>query len=127
MRTALLSTMILLGTALGASAQTSAAAAGDPLLQKIMNRQITESNSGVTGVVRIGSGQVIPLDMAPLTPAEPLKDAVADPKALNGLKAAPGLVKKAAKRVRAKPRRATEQLEKLNVEKRKADWSGSEK
>ncbi len=130
MRTAILSTAILLAAALGAAAQTTAAAAGDPLLQKILNRQITESNGGVTGVVRIGSGETVNLgmaDLAPLTPASPLKDAVADVKALGGLKPAAGLASKPAKRQKVKARRATEQLEKLNAEKRKADWSGRDK
>lgn len=127
MRTTVLTAMLALA-ALNAGAQTSAASAGDPLMKQIMSKQLTQNNGGVTGVVRIGSGQAISLSIVdPLSPqlsGEPLKDAVADPKALAGLKPAAGLVAKPAKRAKTKARRADEQLRKLSREERKADWSG---
>ncbi|MBI3289418.1 MAG: hypothetical protein HYZ74_07870, partial [Elusimicrobia bacterium] len=97
----------------------------DPLTRQIMSRQLIQSD--VTGAVRIGSGQVITLRLAdPLSPTEPLKDAVADPRSLAGLKPAAGLAAKPAKpRVRRKTRRADEQLKRLSGEGRRANWSGA--
>jgi hypothetical protein len=129
MRTALL-TAILAMAALNAAAEPAATTVGhDPLMRQIMSRQLTQENGGVTGAVRIGSGQAIALSIVdPLSPAvsgEPLKDAVSEAKALAPLQPAAGLkpakpVKKAAHRAR----RASEQLKKLSTEERKADWSG---
>lgn len=114
----------LLLAALRAPAETTAVS--DPLMKQIMSRQLTQDNGGVTGAVRIGSGEAIVLSLAdPLAPAPDLKDAVADPKALDGLKPAAGLKPKLAKaKTRRKPRNAGEQLRKLSDEERKADWSG---
>lgn len=128
MKTVLLSTMILMA-ALNAAAETTAATAvQDPLTKQIMSRQLTQTNGGVTGAVRIGSGQAITLSIAdPLSPApsDALKDAVADSKSLDGLKPVEGLKPKAEKpKARRKARNAGEQLRKLSDEQRKADWSG---
>ena len=99
----------------------------DPLMKQIMSKQLTMPDGGVTGAVRIGSGQAITLNLVdPLTTAaEPLKDAVADPKALTGLKPVEGLVVKPAKaKARRKIHRADEQLKKFSHDERRADWAG---
>lgn len=97
--------------ALDAAAETaSPLIAHDPLLSKIMSRQLTQPAGGLTGSVRIGSGQAIPLVLAdPLAPLKP----------------AEGLVEKTARaRARRGARAADDQLKKLSEDKRRADWSG---
>jgi hypothetical protein len=96
---------------LSASAETaSPMVANDPLMKQIMSRQLTQAAGGVTGAVRIGSGQTIELSLIdPLAPLAPAEGLVAKP------------VK--AKAVR-KVRRADEQLKKMSDEKRGADWAG---
>lgn len=114
--------------ALRAPAETTSASLNhDPLTNQIMSRQLTVAGGGVTGAVRIGSGQSIALNLAdPLSgSSDTLKDAVADPKALDGLKPAEGLAPKAVKpKSRRKIRRATEQLKKMSDDERRADWAG---
>lgn len=105
---------MMAATALTASAEVTApTVTHDPLMRQIMSRQLTQDSGGVTGAVRIGSGQTITLQV--IDPLAPLKPA-------------PGLVAKPAK---AKParkiRRADEQLKKMSGEKRDADWSGVKK
>lgn len=85
--------------------------AHDPLMNQIMSLQLTRPAGAVTGAVRIGSGQVITLNMAdPLAPLKPT----------------PGLVAKPAKtKARRKLPHADAQLKKISKdEQRRADWAG---
>lgn len=97
--------------ALSASAETtSPMVAHDPLMNQIMSKQLTLPGGGVTGSVRIGSGQAITLSLVdPLAPLKPAEGLVAKP------------VKAKARR---KIRRADEQLKKMSEDKRAADWTG---
>lgn len=126
-KTLLTAMMVLAATA--ALAETAPTTVQDPLMKQIMSRQLTQQNGGVTGVVRIGSGEAISLSIVdPLTPVSApadLKDAVKDETVLRGLKVADGLTVKPAKQRRRKARNAGEQLHKLGDEGRKADWSGA--
>ncbi len=118
-------TVMTMLAAFRASAEVSSPSLNhDPLTNQIMSRQLTVAGGGVTGAVRIGSGQAIALNLAdPLvSSSDTLKDAVADPKALAGLKPAAGLVVKA--KPHRKIRRVSEQLKKMSDEERRADWSG---
>jgi hypothetical protein len=128
MKTAGMTALILSMLLLGASrASAEAALAHDPLTKQIMRSELTSSGGGVTAAVRLGSGQTIVLDLAdPLTsPPSGLKDAVADTKALGGLKPAAGLAPKAEKtKTRRKVRRDSELLRKMSDDGRKADWAG---
>ena len=97
--------------ALSASAEVSSPmVANDPLMKQIMSRQLTQEAGGVTGAVRIGSGQAITLSLIdPLAPLKPVA----------------GLVEKPVKpKAGRKVRRADEQLKKMSDEKRAADWTG---
>ena len=124
-KTALLTTMVLLAALHAAAEVSSPALTHDPLTNQIMSKQLTLSGGGVTGAVRIGSGQSITLNLDPLSAAEPLKDAVADPKALTGLKPVEGLAVKPVKaKSRRKIHRVSEQLKKMSSDERRADWSG---
>ena len=108
-KTAAFAAMTMLA-ALTASAEVSSPmVANDPLMKQIMSRQLT-LGGGVTGAVRIGSGQAITLSLLdPLAPLQP----------------AEGLVEKPAKaKDTRKVRRADEQLKKMSGEKRSADWTG---
>lgn len=86
MKTGLL-TMILTLAALNAAAEAPAApmAEHDPLMRQIMSKQLTQSNGGVTGAVRIASGQTISLNIVDppsiSISTESLRDAVAEPRA----------------------------------------------
>lgn len=88
----------------------------DPLMRRIMSEQLTQSNGGLTGAVRIGSGESITLTGEHPTVIDPPPP----------LKPASGLAVKPAKaRPRQKsPRRADEQLKALSTAERRADWSG---
>ena len=92
---------------------TASTAGNDPLMRRIMSEQLTQSNGGVTGSVRIGSGEAITLvGGASLNP-------------LFALKPAPGLAVKPAKaQPRKKARRAEDQLKTLSAEERRADDGG---
>lgn len=116
-KTAALAAMMMLA-ALSASAETaSPIVAHDPLLKQIMSRQLTLITGGVTGSVRIGSGQAITLSMIdPLAPLQPVEGLVEKPIV--------EAVEKPAKAAGRKARRADEQLKKMSGEKRAADWSG---
>lgn len=109
-KSALIAAMAMLA-ALSAAAEVAAPmVAHDPLMNQIMSRQLTMPGGGVTGAVRIGSGQAITLSLV---------DSLAP------LKPAAGLVEKPAKaKAGRKARRADEQLKKMSEEKRAADWSG---
>ncbi|PIR15230.1 MAG: hypothetical protein COV48_15495 [Elusimicrobia bacterium CG11_big_fil_rev_8_21_14_0_20_64_6] len=112
-KTALLAAMTMLAALPAAAELSTPAIAHDPLMNQIMSKQLTLPGGGVTGVVRIGSGQAIALRLIdPLAPLQP----------------AAGLVAKSTSAVKAKDarkaRRADEQLKKMSEEKRRADWSG---
>jgi hypothetical protein len=97
--------------ALSAAAEvTSPTVAHDPLMNQIMSKQLTLAGGGVTGAVRIGSGQAITLSLVdPLAPLKPVE----------------GLVEKPVKaKARRKPRNVREQLKKLSEDERRADWAG---
>ena len=84
--------------------------AHDPLMNQIMSRQLTLPAGGVTGSVRIGSGQAITLILIDLlAPLKPVAGLVEQP------------VKTKAPR---KIRRADEQLKKMSGDERRADWAG---
>ena len=100
-------------TALSAAAEmTTPVTAHDPLMNQIMSKQLTQPLGGVTGAVRIGSGEAITLSM--IDPLAPLKPA-------EGL--APKPVVKA--KARRKTRRDVEHLKKLSEDERRADWSSA--
>jgi len=124
-KTAVMSALLLTGAARAFAETANPALTHDPLMKQILSKQLTTPGGGVTGAVRIGSGQAITLNLAdPLAPAE-LKDAVADPKALSGLKPAEGLADKPHKaKTRRKVRRDSELLKKMSDDERRADWSG---
>lgn len=110
LKTAAFAAMTMLA-ALTASAEVSSPmVANDPLMKQIMSRQLTQATGGVTGAVRIGSGQAITLSMIdPLAPLKPVE----------------GLVEKPVKaKAGRKARRADDQLKKMSEEKRAADWAG---
>ncbi len=109
-KTAIFAAMMTLAALPAAAEVKSPMVAHDPLMSQIMSRQLTLAAGGVTGAVRIGSGQAITLSLIdPLAPLQPVEGLVAKP-----VKA------KAARKVR----RADEQLKKMSDEKRAADWSG---
>jgi hypothetical protein len=114
LKTAAIAAMMMLA-ALTASAETaSPMVSNDPLMKQIMSRQLTQITGGVTGAVRIGSGQAITLSMIdPLAPLQPAEGLVEKP--------APAPARTKASR---KPRRADEQLKKMSDDKRAADWAG---
>lgn len=103
--------------AAGARAESAAvhSVTNDPLMKVILSRQLTAADGGVTGAVRIGSGQTIAIAaedaLAPLKPAEGLA-------AKDG--AAPA--KKSARKARKPVKKASEQLERVADDGRKADW-----
>ena len=93
--------LVLALAALPAGAETPAAqTVGDPLTRLILSRQLTQADGGITGAVRIGSGQTIELK------------AVTEKEALSGLAPVEGLkpAKSAAKAKARRSRRAVEQL-----------------
>jgi hypothetical protein len=110
-KTAIFAAMTMLAT-LSASAETiSPMVAHDPLMNQIMSKQLTLPGGGVTGAVRIGSGQTITLSMIdPLAPLKPVEGLVEKP-----------VVKAKARR---KVRSAAEHLKKLSEDERRADWTG---
>jgi hypothetical protein len=94
---------------LSASAQVTALS-HDPLMNKIMSRELRLPAGGVSGAVRIGSGQAIALSFAdPLAPLKPTE----------GL-----AVKPTPSKIRRAVRRADEQLKTMSTDPRRADWSG---
>lgn len=124
-KTALMSAMLLSGAAHAFAETANPALTHDPLMKQILSKQLTTPGGGVTGAVRIGSGQAITLNLADPLAAADLKDAVADPKALTGLKPAAGLAAKPGKaKARRKVRRDSELLKKMSDDERRADWSG---
>lgn len=94
--------------ALGARAETAAVApvAHDPLARLILSRQIASADGGVTGAVRLGSGQAIALSgpdaLAPLAPVTGLVPLVSAAEA-----------KEAAPAKRKASRKAVEQLKRV--------------
>lgn len=112
LKTAAIAAMMMLA-ALTASAESAGTmVTNDPLMKQIMSRQLTQITGGVTGAVRIGSGQAITLSMIdPLAPLKPAEGLVEKP--------APAKTK-----VSRKTRRADEQLRKMSDDKRAADWAG---
>lgn len=108
-KTAMFAAMMTM-TALSAAAEVhSPIVTNDPLMKQILSRQLTQVAGGVTGAVRIGSGQAITLSLIdPLAPLKPAEGLVAKP------------VKMKA------PRKINDQqlLKKLSDEKRAADWAG---
>ncbi|MDD5303733.1 MAG: hypothetical protein PHS14_11580 [Elusimicrobia bacterium] len=110
LKTAMFAAMTLLAALPAAAETTSPMVAHDPLMNQIMSKQLTLPGGGVTGSVRIGSGQAITLSLVdPLAPLKPVEGLVAKP------------VKAKARR---KVRRADEQLKKMSEEKHAADWAG---
>lgn len=86
----------------------------DPLAEQIRRRELVEPNGGITAVVRLGSGQVIPLqivnlDMQPLSGALP-KTPADEKAALAALKPQSGLLPatRAASRRKGKPVKAAD-------------------
>lgn len=109
LKTAMFAAMMMLAALPAAAEMNTPTVTHDPLMKQIMSRQLT-LGGGVTGAVRIGSGQSITLSL--IDPLAPLKPAE-------------GLVEKPAKAKDArKVRRADEQLKKMSGEKRAADWTG---
>ena len=124
MRTVLLTTLLTLA-ALNAAAETRAFTHDDPLTKHIMSGLVRGSGE-ITGGSRGVSGETIPIKMDPLSLSVgimPLRDAVAEPDALKGLKPTVGLTAKAPKKQAPKkdPRKAKAQLQKVSAEKR---WPG---
>lgn len=114
MRTGLTMTLVALTvlTAVFASAETaSPMLTHDPLMNQIMRKQLMHPSGGVTGAVRIGSGEAITLSL--VDPLAPLKPAA-------GLVPAAPIKTKAGR----KTRRAGVQLRKMSDDERRADWSG---
>ena len=109
LKTAIFAAMTMLAV-LPADAEVTTPMVYDPLMNKIMSRQLTLPAGGVTGSTRLGSGQAIALILVdPLAPLKPVEGLVAKP-----LKVKPG----------RKVRRADEQLKKMSEDKRRADWAG---
>lgn len=109
-KTAMLAAMTMMAALSAAAEVTTPTVAHDPLMNQIMRRQLTQPDGGVTGSVRIGSGQAITLSLIdPLAPLKPIE----------GLAAKPAKAK-----ARRKVRRADEQLKKMSEDKRSADWAG---
>lgn len=105
--------------ALGARAETSAvhSVSNDPLMKAILSRQLTATGGGVTGAVRIGSGQTIAIAAEDaLSPLKPAAGLAAEPED----EAKPA--KKAARKARKPVKKASEQLERVAGDGRKADW-----
>lgn len=125
MRTAIKTAAIAAGvmlSALAASAEVNGAIVADPLMKQILSRQLTAAAGGVTGAVRLGSGQTIELSMVdPLAPLKPVEGLVA-----KRVEAAPEASEDAPAKAKAsrRARRADEQLRKMSDEKRAADWVG---
>ncbi len=110
LKTAILAAMTTLAALSAAAEMTTPIVAHDPLMSQIMSRQLTLPAGGVTGSVRIGSGQAITLS-------------IVDPFA--SLKPVDGLIEKPVKmRARRKVRRADEQLKTMSEEQhaRIAPW-----
>ena len=85
----------------------------DPLARQILSRQLALGDDGVTGAVRLGSGETVALLPAlglgaatESATGETLKDAVADPGALSAPRPAPGLWTKAPPAKRKPARKA---------------------
>lgn len=99
--------------AAGARAEGAAvhSVTNDPLMKVILSRQLTAADGGVTGAVRIGSGQAI---------AIAAEDALAPLKPAAGLAAKPA--KKSPRKARKPVKKASEQLERVAGDGRKADW-----
>ena len=114
LRTAVIAAMMMLA-ALSASAEVSTPTlTHDPLMKLIMSKQLTQPAGGVTGAVRIGSGETITLNMIdPLAPLQPVEGLASKP-----------VVPAAKAKVRRKLHRADEQLKKMSSDERRADWSG---
>lgn len=123
MRTGIKTAAIAAGlmlSALAASAEVNGAIVADPLMKQILSRQLTAAAGGVTGAVRLGSGQTIELSVGdPLAPLKPVEGLVEKPIA-PAAEAAPAKTKGA----RRTARRADEQLRKMSDDKRAADWVG---
>lgn len=115
LKATMFATMMMFAALSAAAEVTSPTVTSDPLMKQIMSRQLTQAASGVTGVVRIGSGQAITLSLIdPLAPLKPVEGLVEKP-----------IVEKHAKaKAGRKVRRADEQLTKMSEDKRSADWTG---
>jgi hypothetical protein len=120
MKNALLTAAMMM-LALGAGAEGMPQMLGsDPLSRQILSKTAQE-NGGVTAAVRVGSGQVISLQLADVTATAPLAVAATNPAA--ALKTADGLKPKAAKTAKAKKhvKRAVDQLKHMSSAKSWAD------
>ncbi len=109
-KTAIFAAMTTLAALSAAAEITTPLIAHDPLMSQIMSRQLTLPAGGVTGSVRIGSGQAITLSIA---------DLFAPLKPVAGLGEKPLQAK-----ARRKLRRADDQLRKMSEDERRADWAG---
>jgi hypothetical protein len=114
-------TATMMFAALSAAADvTSPMVANDPLMKQIMSHQLTQAAGGVTGAVRIGSGQAITLSLIdPLAPLKPVEGLVGKP-----VVEKPVVEKQAKAKAGRKTRRADEQLTKMSEDRRSADWAG---
>lgn len=115
LKTAALAAMMMLASFRAGAEPSSPMLSNDPLMRQIMSRQLTQTTGGVTGAVRIGSGQSIALSF--IDPLAPLKPA-------DGLVEKPVAEKPAPAKSSRKTRRADEQLRKMSEDKRAADWAG---
>ena len=116
----------MLAAALGAANVHAEPAplAHDPLTDAIMSKQLTLPDGGVTGAVRIGSGQAISLSLAsPLESTATLKDAVADTASLAPLKPEAGLKPAKPSKSKRRVRHDREKLDDLSAAGRRADWN----
>lgn len=109
-------TAAMMMLALGAGAEGMPQMLGsDPLSRQILSKT-AQANGGVTAAVRVGSGQVIALQLADasaVAPAAALAAPATSPAA--ALKPAEGLKPKAAKAKSKKPsRRAADQLKRAS-------------
>lgn len=114
LKTAMFAAMMMLAALPAVAEMNTPTVTHDPLMKQIMSRQLT-LGGGVTGAVRIGSGQSITLSLIdPLAPLKPVE----------GLVERPVIEKPAKAKAHRKVRRADEQLKKMSEEKRGADWTG---
>lgn len=111
-------TAALMLAALGAHAEMPQMLGSDPLSRQILTKT-AQANGGVTAAVRVGSGQVIKLDLADVT-AAPLaaKMAPAATSAYLALNPTTGLAPKPVKaKAKKAPKRAVDQLKHVSAAK----------
>jgi hypothetical protein len=120
LKTAMFAATMMFAALSAAAEVTSPMVANDPLMKQIMSHQLTQAAGGVTGAVRLGSGQAITLSLIdPLAPLKPVDGLVEKP-----IVERPVVEKHAKAKSGRKVRRADEQLSKMSEDKRSADWAG---